>query len=89
MNSATSLQEWGCLSDTQQLDVTHAALQLAFQTVAEQAEVLAGEMEGGVLLDRGGPDALRLLATVLRVSTREAAPAQPLDIANLTVAGNA
>jgi hypothetical protein len=33
---------------------------------ADQAEMLAREMEAGGLVDRGGPDALRLLAALVR-----------------------
>ena len=49
---------------------TSAALHRAAQTIAGQAETLAGEIENGSLADRGGPDALRLLAAVVRVSGR-------------------
>ena len=45
---------------------------LAEITVASQAEALAGVMEDGGLQDRGGPDALRLLAAVVQAT----APAQ-------------
>jgi hypothetical protein len=36
--------------------------------------VLAAEMEEGVLPDRGGPEALRLFAAVVRVTGREVIP---------------
>ncbi len=61
-------RDWHMLSDETQLTLTRAALVQAVQTVAGQAEFLALEMETGSLADRGGPDALRLFAAVLRVS---------------------
>ncbi len=60
--------DWDVLSDETQLALSRAALVLAVQTVAGQAEMLALEMENGGLADRGGPNALRLFAAVLRVS---------------------
>lgn len=60
--------DWNILSDETQLTLSRAALVLAVQTVADQAEMLAFEMENGGLSDRGGPDALRLFAAVLRVT---------------------
>jgi len=41
-------------------------MQRAAETIAKQAETLAGVMEAGELSDQGGPDALRLLAAVVR-----------------------
>ena len=38
----------------------------------DHAEILAREMEDGALLDRGGPDALRLFAAVVRSTNRDA-----------------
>ena len=35
---------------------------------ADQAEILAAQIETGILDDRGGPDALRLLAAITRVA---------------------
>jgi hypothetical protein len=64
-------REWNLLSDEQQLALARAALRRAAETIAGQAEVLAAEMEEGGLLDRGGPDALRLLANVVRVNGLE------------------
>ena len=62
------MQDWNLLSDEMQLALSREALRLAAETIAGQAEVLAGEMENGGLIDRGGPDALRLLASVVRVT---------------------
>ena len=64
-------QDWNLLSDEQQLALARAALRRAAETIAGQAEVLAAEMEDGGLLDRGGPDALRLLANVVRLNGLE------------------
>ena len=60
------LTDWTLLTDGAQLALSRAALAKAAETIAEQAESLAGEMETGALDDRGGPDALRLLAAVVR-----------------------
>jgi hypothetical protein len=62
------LRDWHALSDDMQLALTQLALLRAAETIAQQAELLAEEMEVGHLRDRGGPDALRLLAAVVRVS---------------------
>ena len=62
------LEDWNVLSDTLQLVLSREALRRAAEIIAGQAEVLAGEMEKGMLDDRGGPDALRLLAGVVRVN---------------------
>ena len=62
------LPDWHRLSDEMQLVLSRAALAKAAETIAEQADCLANEMEHGTLSDRGGPDALRLLATVVRLS---------------------
>ncbi|MDE2007111.1 MAG: hypothetical protein KGI51_11130 [Rhodospirillales bacterium] len=58
--------DWNALPDRLQLALTRAALSRAADTIAGQAEALAKEMEAGRLADRGGPDALRLLAAVVR-----------------------
>jgi hypothetical protein len=64
------LRNWDLLSDELQLALSSAALRQAVNTIAGQAEVLAGEMEAGTLADLGGPDALRLLAVVVREAGR-------------------
>ncbi len=61
-------REWTILPDAVQLHLAHEALRQALETVAGQAETLAGVMEEGELQDRGGPDALRLLAAVVRAT---------------------
>jgi hypothetical protein len=62
------LTNWNLLSDDLQLVVSREAMRRAIEALANQAESLAGEMEVGRLADRGGVDALRLLAAVMRVS---------------------
>ena len=64
--------DWNLLTDNQQLVLSREALRRAAETLADHAEILAREMEHGVLLDRGGPDALRLFAAVVRTTNREA-----------------
>ena len=66
------LRDWNLLSDDVQLALSREALIRAAQTIAQQAEMLAEEIETGGLSDRGGPDALRLLAAVVRVTDQEA-----------------
>ncbi|MCW8084615.1 hypothetical protein [Sabulicella glaciei] len=57
------------MPDDLQLALAREALRCAAKTLAEHAEVLAVEMEAGTLLDRGGPDALRLFAHVVRATS--------------------
>ena len=66
LRTTTMLRNWNLLSDELQLTLSSAALYRAVNTVADQAELLAGEMEAGNLADLGGPDALRLLVMVVR-----------------------
>jgi len=62
------LNNWNLLSEDLQLILSREAMRRAMEAVATQAESLAGEMEVGRLADRGGVDALRLLAAVMRVN---------------------
>ena len=71
MMSDSTLSDWNRLPDELQLVVADAALRRAAETLATQAELLAREIEGGALADRGGPDALRLFAAVVRLNGRE------------------
>ncbi len=64
------LPDRNTLSDDLQLALSREALRRAAETIAGQAEILAGEMENGGLADQGGPDALRLLAAVVRTTGR-------------------
>ena len=73
------VSDWNILSDDLQLTLSREALYKAAETIAGQAEVLAREMESGDLVDQGGPDALRLLARMVRLTGQ----------AELAVAGHA
>ncbi len=64
--------EWTTMPDDLQLALSQEALRQAAEVLAGQAEVLAAEMDDGVLADRGGPDALRLFAAVIRATQQEA-----------------
>ena len=64
------LNDWNLLSEELQLMISREALRRAAELIAEQADELAWEMESGGLSDHGGPEALRLLAAVVR-TTRE------------------
>ncbi|WP_424811867.1 hypothetical protein [Roseococcus sp. YIM B11640] len=57
------------MPDELQLVLAREALRRAAETLAEHAELLALEMEGGSLRDQGGPDALRLFASVVRATS--------------------
>jgi hypothetical protein len=61
--------DWDCLAEPVQLALAAAAMRRAASVIACQAETLASEMETGGLQDRGGPEALRLLAVLVRVTT--------------------
>jgi hypothetical protein len=65
------VSDWSVLSEALQLALSREALRRAAETIAGQAEILAEEMECGTLTDHGGPDALRLLAAVVRVNGEE------------------
>jgi hypothetical protein len=65
------VSDWSLLSEPLQLALSREALRRAAETIAGQAEILAEEMECGSLVDQGGPDALRLLAAVVRVNGEE------------------
>jgi hypothetical protein len=63
--------DWTTLSETTQLALSREALCHARDAIAAQAERLAEEIESGGLADRGGPDALRLLAALMRMAGRD------------------
>ena len=65
--------DWNRLPETLQIALAQEALSRAAATIAVQAEVLADEIECGTLVDRGGADALRLFAAVVRIGDRGAA----------------
>ena len=60
--------QWNSLPDDLQLALAEQALQRAAETIAGHAECLASEMDSGTLTNQGGPEALRLLAAVLRAT---------------------
>ncbi len=62
------LVDWNALSEDVQIALSREALHRAVSIVASQAELLAYEIESGGLTDRGGTDALRLFAAIVRVS---------------------
>ena len=68
------LSDWNLLSEDLQLALAREALRRASQSLAWQARQLAEEIEHGTITDRGGPDALRLLASLV-LMTNDAGPA--------------
>jgi hypothetical protein len=62
---------WNTLPEELQLVLSREALRRAAETLAEHAEMLAEEMDRGTLTDRGGPDALRLFAAVVRATNED------------------
>jgi hypothetical protein len=71
LGESPMITDWNVLSDNLQLILSREALCRAVETIAGQAEILAGEMEVGTLADRGGADALRLLAAIVRVTGQD------------------
>jgi hypothetical protein len=63
---------WNTLPEELQLVLSREALRRAAETLADHAELLAEEMDRGTLSDRGGPDALRLFAAVVRATNDDA-----------------
>jgi hypothetical protein len=63
--------DWNALSDYAQAALSRAALAHAARMLAGHAETLAREMESGHVADRGGSDALRLFAAVIRVTGQD------------------
>jgi hypothetical protein len=63
---------WNTLPEELQLLLSREALRRAAETLAEHADLLAEEMDRGTLSDRGGPDALRLFAAVVRATNSDA-----------------
>lgn len=69
------LADWNTLPDSLQLVLAQEALRRAADIIAHHAEILAEEIDDGALPDRGGPDALRLLAGIARMSGSGGMPA--------------
>ena len=60
------IADWNTLPDSVQAYLAQQAFAQAAQTIAHQAEALAGEFDAGALADRGGAEALRLMAAIIR-----------------------
>ncbi|RZK97777.1 MAG: hypothetical protein EOO66_02150 [Methylobacterium sp.] len=60
------MTDWHTLSEPLQLQLAQEALRQASSSIAAYAEALAEEMEAGSMSDRGGNEALRLFATLVR-----------------------
>ena len=60
------IADWNTLSESLQLYLAQQAFRQAAETIAGQAEVLADEFDTGALADRGGAEALRLMAAIVR-----------------------
>lgn len=58
--------DWHSISEPLQLQLAQEALRRASTNIAAYAEALAGEMEAGFVSDRGGNEALRLFANLVR-----------------------
>lgn len=65
-SAASQPAGWHTLPEALQLVLAQEAMRRAAATLAEQAELLAHEMDAGTLVDHGGPDALRLFAAIIR-----------------------
>ena len=63
--------DWDSLPDLLQVVLAQEAMRRAAESIAGQAEALAGEIDAGALSDRGGAEALRLLAAIVRLATRD------------------
>jgi hypothetical protein len=70
------IAEWNTLPEPLQLYLAQQAFRQAAETIAGQAEVLAQEFEAGTLADRGGAEALRLMAAIVRALGPGAVPTE-------------
>ncbi|MDT7951143.1 MAG: hypothetical protein RQ966_06515 [Acetobacteraceae bacterium] len=60
------MTDWHKISEPLQLQLAQEALRQATSSIAAYAEALAEEMEAGFMSDRGGNEALRLFASLVR-----------------------
>jgi hypothetical protein len=60
------MTDWHSISEPLQLQLAQEAMRQASANLAAYAEALAEEMEGGFMSDRGGNEALRLFASLVR-----------------------
>lgn len=58
--------DWHSISEPLQLQLAQEAMRQASSNLAAYADALADEMEGGFMSDRGGNEALRLFANLVR-----------------------
>ncbi|WP_237216910.1 hypothetical protein [Falsiroseomonas oryziterrae] len=63
---------WQTLPEATQLVLSREAMRRAAETLAEHALLLAEEIDRGTLTDRGGAEALRLFAAVVRATNDDA-----------------
>lgn len=63
---------WQTLPESTQLVLSREAMRRAAETLAEHALLLAEEIDRGTLTDRGGAEALRLFAAVVRATNDDA-----------------
>ena len=73
------IADWNSLSESLQLYLAQQAFRQAAEMIAGQADVLADEFDIGSLADRGGAEALRLMAAIVRALGPETA--QPAGLA--------
>ena len=66
---------WQDMPRDWQLQLAQGARRHACAILAQQAESLAGEMERGEVEYHGGPEALRLLAHLVRLANPQSEPA--------------
>ena len=69
--NAPMLTEWNLLSDQMQLVLAKEAFRQALVRIIDNAGSLAGAMEVGAIVDRGGPEALRLFVSVVTETHHE------------------
>lgn len=60
------MTDWDHIAEPLQLQLAQAALREALKNLAAYAEALASEIEAGFMSDRGGQEALRLFANIVR-----------------------
>lgn len=60
------MTDWHSISEPLQLQLAQEAMRQASANLAAYAEALAEEMESGFMSDRGGNEALRLFASLVR-----------------------
>lgn len=68
--------DWDLISSATQLSLSREALRRAAAAIADEAELIARDIERGVLDDHGGASALRLLAALVRLDSEEPALAE-------------